>query len=185
MKKQDTLNIKLPILQTIVLVVLLIACNSSMDKNKVKKKLITQVNSNVKQVEDIHTDVPQDYSKYIDVNLKNKTQELSGKNFEEKIVYLGDLRTDDHKKFHVLTSFKTFQAAIVKHGHSNIYILDTDKNVIKQYPLSIPEELPFKIEKNSLCFHYKDPRTHEDKIFMNKIEDKLPVVMCVQPGSYY
>jgi hypothetical protein len=35
--------------------------------------------------------IDDDLSKYVDTSLKTKTQTITGKDFEEKVVYLGDI----------------------------------------------------------------------------------------------
>ncbi len=126
----------------------------------------------------------EDYSKYVVPRRMTKIQKNSGKGFKEKIVYLGDINVNG-QLFYVLTSFKVTQAAITKHGHSTIYILDLKKKLAKQYYISLPEELPFKIENNSLYFHYQDEKTKEIKTYINKIENELPKFMCVEPENCY
>ena len=125
-----------------------------------------------------------EYAKYVVTKLKTKKQRLKEENLEETIVYLGDIHVDG-KLYYVLTSFKQIQAALVKHGHSTIYILDTRKRIVREYELGVPEELPFKVENNSLYFHYKDSRTNKIKTYINRIEKELPELICVEPDNCY
>jgi len=125
-----------------------------------------------------------EYSKYVSLKLKTKIQKVTGNDFEENIVYLGDIRVNG-QLYYILTSFKVVQTAIIKHGHSEIYILNSKKKTVKQYNLGLPEELPFKVENNSLCFYYKDIKTNQTKTFINKIEKELPELMCVEPDNCY
>jgi len=125
-----------------------------------------------------------EYAKYVVTKLKTKKQRIKEENLEEIITYLGDIQLDG-KLYYVLTSFRSIQAALVKHGHSTIYILDSKKRIVKEYELGLPEELPFKIESNKLYFHYKDSKTKKRKIYINKIEKELPELMCVEPDNCY
>lgn len=124
------------------------------------------------------------YAKYVVTKLKTKKQQFKKENFEETIVYLGDIHVNG-KLYYVLTSFKRIQAALVKHGHSTIYILDSKKRIVKEYGLGLPEELPFKVENNCLYFHYKDSKTNKQKTYTNRIEKELPELMCVEPDNCY
>jgi len=125
-----------------------------------------------------------EYAKYVVTKFKTKKQKIKEENLEETIVYLGDIHVGG-KQYYVLTSFRRIQAALVKHGHSTIYILDSKKRIVKEYELGLPEELPFKVENNSLYFHYKDSRTNKIKIYMNRIEKELPELMCLEPDNCY
>lgn len=130
-----------------------------------------------------YTQNQQDYSKYVDSKLKLKTQKLTGADFEESITYLGDLTLYNGQVFYVLTSFRTVQAALVKHGHTDIFILDINKKIFRQYSLNLPEELPFRVKRGSLYFHYQDENTGDIKVFANKLGNELPKLMCVGPNG--
>jgi len=125
-----------------------------------------------------------EYAKYVVMKLKTKKQKIKEENLEETIIYLGDIQVDG-KLYYVLNSFRQFQAAIVKHGHSTVYILDSKRRIVKEYELSLPEELPFKVENNSLYFHYKDSKMNKRKTYINRIVKELPELMCVEPESCY
>ena len=125
-----------------------------------------------------------EYAKYVVTKLKTKKQNIKEENLEETIVYLGDIQVNG-KLFYILTSFRRTQAALVKHGHSTIYILDSKKRIVKEYELGLPEELPFKVENNILYFHYKDSKTNKRKTYINRIERELPKLMCVEPDNCY
>jgi hypothetical protein len=125
-----------------------------------------------------------EYAKYVVTKLKTKKQKIKEENLEETIIYLGDIELDG-KLFYVLTSYKEIQAALVVHGHSTIYILDSKKRIVREYELGQPEELPFMVENNSLYFHFIDSKTNKQKIYINKIEKELPKLMCVEPDDNY
>ena len=124
------------------------------------------------------------FAKYVVTKLKTKKQNTKEENLEETIVYLGDIKVNG-KLFYVLTSYRLIQAALVEHGHSTIYILDSKKRIVKEYELGQPEELPFMVENNSLYFHYKDLKTNKRKTYINRIEKELPKLMCVAPDDCY
>src|ERR1035437_4298234 len=82
--------------------------------------IISESNKNIEHNE---------YSKYVSLGLKSKTQKVRGNDFDDSIVYLGDIRVNG-QLFYILTSFKVVQAAIIKHGHSEIYILNSKKKTV-------------------------------------------------------
>jgi pyruvate carboxylase len=116
--------------------------------------------------------------------LKTKKQKIKEDNLDETITYLGDIQVDG-KLYYALTSFRRILATLVKHGHSTIYILDSKKRIVKEYELVVPEELPFKLQNNSLYFHFKDTKTNKQKTYINRIEKELPELMCVAPDDCY
>ena len=121
-----------------------------------------------------------DYSKFINQYRVYEPRTIKRKNTTEKIVYLGELKLKD-SLYYLITSFKTVKAALVDHGHSTVYILDSNKKNIKTYLLDAPEQIPFKLEDNSLYFNYLDEMTKTNKVFIYKIEDKIPELLCVDP----
>lgn len=137
-----------------------------------------------RDTEDSIIGISSDYSKYVLTNLKGKKQLYKEEYLEETIIYLGNIQVDG-KLFHVLTSYKQIQAAIVKHGHSTLYLLDSKKRIVKGYELGLPEELPYKVVSNCLYFHYRDSKTNKQKRYINKIDKELPEQMCVEPGNCY
>jgi hypothetical protein len=139
----------------------------------------TQINSRALQSSTEQTD----YSLYVNSKFKLKTQIIRRTDYEESVTYLGELKLEKGQIFYVLTSFKKIQAAIVKHGVVNIYILDINKKLVREYRLNLPEELPFKVKNNSLYFHYAEANTLKLKIFINKIGPELPKLICVGPDN--
>jgi hypothetical protein len=125
-----------------------------------------------------------EFAKYVVTKLKSKKQNIKEENSEETIVYLGEIQVNG-KLFYVLTSFRRIQSALIKHGHSTIYILDSIKRIVKNYELGLPEELPFMIKNNSLYFHYKDSKTNKRKTYIYRIEKELPEFICVEPDNCF
>jgi hypothetical protein len=119
-----------------------------------------------------------EYSKFINSKYLSKSQTIKRNDISEKILYLGEIHLKD-SLFYIITSFKRVKAAIDYHGHSSIYILDRNKKIIKEYVLDLPEQLPFKIEDNNLCFKYLDEKTKTNKIFIYKFENKIPELLCL------
>jgi len=125
------------------------------------------------------------YAKFIDSKFKYKEQEIVGDDFEEHIIYLGDMKLKNMQTIYILTSFKTIQAASVKHGQSKILILNAEKDLINHYTLDLPEELPYKTSRNILFFHrYNEDHNKIGKIRV-KIEDELPEMICIGPDGCY
>jgi len=168
---------KLRIIQGLLFLFISTNCYSTTTDN-LEKNLTTSTSSEVTS----HYELK--YAKYVVTKLKTRKQKRKGENLEETIIYLGDIQLNG-KLFHVLTSYREIQAALVVHGHSTIYILDSKKRIVKEYELGQPEELPFMVENNSLYFHYIDSKTNERKTYINKIEKELPKLMCVEPDDYY
>lgn len=168
---------KLRIIQGLLFLFISTSCYSTTTDN-LEKNLTTSTSSeNTSRYES-------KYAKCVGTKLKTKKQKIKEENLEETIIYLGDILLNG-KLFHVLTSYREIQAALVVHGHSTIYILDSKKRIVKEYELGQPEELPFMVENNSLYFHFIDSKTNERKTYINKIEKELPKLMCVEPDDYY
>lgn len=168
---------KLRIIQVLLFVLFSTSCYSTMSDN-FEKNLTTSTSS------ESTSHYESKYAKYIVTKLKEKEQKIREENLEETIIYLGVVELSG-KLFYVLTSYREIQAALVVHGHSTIYILDSKKKIVREYELGQPEELPFRVENNSLYFHYIDSKTNERKIYINKIDKELPKLMCVEPDDYY
>jgi hypothetical protein len=122
-----------------------------------------------------------EYSKYVATKLKNKEQIISGVEYEENIKYLGRLKLKNKKEYFVLTSFKTFKAAIVEHGQAKIIFLNEDKKIKRQYIVDMQGELPFKVAGNKLFFKYSEYPNKEETI-ITKIDQDLPDMLCI--GDY-
>jgi hypothetical protein len=71
------------------------------------------------------------------------------------------------------------------HGHSNVIYLDKKLKEKKRYELGLPEELPYKLENNTLYFKYLDEKSNKKKIFKNNVGTELPEIICVEPTNCY
>jgi hypothetical protein len=126
------------------------------------------------------------YSKFVKPDQINKKQIVKTKEGKEEIIFLGTIKNKrGHVLFYVLTVFSEVQAVITVHGHSNIIYLDTSKKFKRQYNVGLPEELPFRLEKNALHFHFIDAKTKKKKVFINNVGIYLPKIMCVEPDNCY
>ena len=99
---------------------------------------------------------------------------------ESFIKYLGEIKISKEKYF-VLSKFTIIQLAISKRGRSVVLFLDKNKEVIKKYNLDMPDQLPYKIEKNKLVFYF------DNKDYTMQLEDSLLGVFCLPnyKGCYY
>ena len=171
-----------------LLLVMITSCNSSTDKKKKTSTSIESKKESVIEIDNINVDNnfdSIDFSAYIKSELKNESQILNRKGFKDSIVYLGDITAENGKVFYILNLYNEVPAAMTIHGHSIIFILDSNKKVVKRTELGNPDELPFKIENNSLYFHYRDSKTDKIKTFINKIENEIPKFICVEPDNCY
>ncbi len=166
-----------------------IGCNTSNKSNETKTNTETNKNINVTKedtsiISETNYEDDGDYSDFIDENLINKIQRDKGENYSDEIIYLGDI-TATGNKISVLTVYKEVQAAITIHGHSIIYFLNHNKKIIKAYYLSMPDELPYKLENSILYFHYRDKETNKEKTYTENLSNGLPRLICVEPESCY
>jgi hypothetical protein len=125
-----------------------------------------------------------EYSKYIVVDSLKKTQIIKTKTGDEKINYLGVIKkTNGDTLYYIVTVFSRVKAAQVMHGHSNIIYIGKDFKEKKRYDIGLPEELPYKLDNNTLYFKYLEETTNKKKIFKNKVGTALPKIMCVGPDN--
>lgn len=92
----------------------------------------------------------------IDLNQQNIGKSLfkKSKGGDLKSTYLGKISDTSGKvRFYVVTEFMRFRADIVYHGQSKLIFYNSSKKVNAQYYFDMPEELPFKLESNTLYFH--------------------------------
>jgi hypothetical protein len=127
-----------------------------------------------------------DYSKFIKADKINKKQTHKYGKDVDSIVYLGVIKDNDGTTiYHVISNFRLVQAAIQKHGHSEIVFLDKNLKVKRGYELSMPEDLPFKLEDNVLYFYYIDNQTKTKQVFKTNISRDLPKLICIAPNDCY
>lgn len=105
---------------------------------------------------------------------------------QETIKFWGTIVDINGKSlFKVVSVISKIQASKVIHGQTQVIFLEPKSYTIaKIYNLSIPEELPFKLEKNKLFFYYKD-KNGKRLVYTNEIEANLPKLLCVAPDDCY
>jgi hypothetical protein len=117
------------------------------------------------------------------IKATGKVIKQKGKYRISKATYLGSISDNTNKtKYWVVKEFYTVQAAIVPHGHSRILFFDNRKKLIAEVVVNMPEELPEKIYKNALIFHYSENGIM--KKFSSLMGNK-PEELCVEPTSCY
>jgi hypothetical protein len=100
-----------------------------------------------------------------------------------KATYLGSILDSTNKiKYWIVEEFYTVQAAVIPHGHSRILFFDERKKLIAEVVVDMPEELPIKIYKNNLLFHYSEGGIQKKFSFQM---DNKPKELCVEPTSCY
>lgn len=126
-----------------------------------------------------------DYAKFVLAeNIKRKQVVSMNDGSSEEIIYLGEVKDKDGEAiYHILSVFRLVQAAIVKHGHTEVVFLDRSLGLTKKYSLGLPEELPFRLKDNSLYFYYTEGKAR--KIFHMEISQQLPGLLCVSPNACY
>lgn len=125
-----------------------------------------------------------EYSKYIVADSLKKTQLVKTKTGDEKINYLGVIKkANGDTLYYIVTVFSRVKAARVMHGHSNIIYIGKDLKEKTRYDIGLPEELPYKLDNNTLYFKYLDDATNKKKIFKNKVGTSPPKIMCVGPDN--
>jgi len=123
-----------------------------------------------------------DFGKYIVADSLKKTHRVKNQYGYQEINYLGTIKksTGDTLYF-VFGVYSAVQAAIQIHGHSNIIYLNKKLKEIKSYDVGLPDQLPYKLNNNTLYFKYIDEKTNKKQIFKNKVGTTLPKIMCVSP----
>lgn len=102
------------------------------------------------------------------------------------IKYLGVLKTNNGKKYKVLSSFFVFSAASTCHGTSNIKIYNLNNEYLGKYNVGMPEDLPTEIKNNKSIFWSKtkdcDLRTNFSINFENGLAKRF-FLPCSQKGG--
>lgn len=97
--------------------------------------------------------------------------------------FLGTVKYNNGKiKYYVVKEFLRIKAANLYHGNSRILFFNARKKLVLQSILTMPNELPFKLYKNTLYFRYKSGNS--EKTFTQPIHP-LPKMICVEPTSCY
>lgn len=85
--------------------------------------------------------------------------------------------------YHVMTHFYTVQAAIVLHGHSRILFFDKSWKQLGYCEVDMPDELPDKMKKNSLCFKHAGANNQQLE-YQALIGSALPKLLCTGTNCY-
>lgn len=148
---------KLELLLLIVILLPLSACDLGVKKVDTWKKRLEKFDdvrtSSESDMETDHSELQKDFKVFVDSSRIGEEQ-ISGHpdTVQTFIRYLG--RVTLESKYHVLTEFRTVQAAISKHGHSRIVFLDEDKITVRIYSVDMPEQLPVELQSNELVFQF-------------------------------
>ncbi|MDO7851122.1 hypothetical protein [Hymenobacter convexus] len=98
--------------------------------------------------------------------------------------YLGSARGPTGEVlYHVMTHFYTVQAAAVLHGHSRILFFDRSWKQLAYCEVDMPDELPDKLKKNSLCFKHAGANNQQLE-YQALIGSALPKLLCTGTNCY-
>ncbi len=108
------------------------------------------------------------------------TQKNIGKNILQKTkdgdlksTYLGKIIDKNGKvRFYVVKEFSRIKAAMVYHGNSWLIFYSPNKKLKARYHFDMPNELPFKLNNNTLYFYDTDEKPV--KVLTLKINSQLP-----------
>jgi len=84
--------------------------------------------------------------------------------------------------YRVMTHFYTIPAELELHGHSRVLILDKSWKPLAYCEVGMPNELPYKLRNNSLCFRYAGANNQplEHQLLLGSA---LPPQLCVEPHA--
>jgi len=106
---------------------------------------------------------------------KNIRKEIFQKteNGDTRSTYLGKI-TDKNQRnlFYVVKEFSRIKAAMVYYGNSWLIFYSPNKKFKARYHFSMPNELPFKLNNNTLYFYDTDEKPV--KVSTLKINSQLP-----------
>lgn len=106
---------------------------------------------------------------------KNIGKEIFQKteNGDTRSTYLGKI-TDKNQRnlFYVVKEFSRIKAAMAYHGNSWLIFYSPNKKFKARYHFSMPNELPFKLNNNTLYFYDTDEKPV--KVLTHKINSQLP-----------
>ena len=118
------------------------------------------------------------------VDSLKKTHKIKNPHGYKEVNYLGTIKkSTGDTLYYVFGIYSAVQAAIQIHGHSNIIYLNKKLKEIKSYDVGLPDQLPYKLNNNTLYFKYIDEKTNKMKIFENKVGTTPPNIMCVGPDD--
>ena len=168
----------------LIILVLLLISSCSLNSNEKDKHIeVLPINNSLKsEIKDtIRYSGDLLLKRVINAELIEKVQVFGNPEEAESFIkYLGEIKIGKEKYF-VLSKFTIIQLAISKRGRSVVLFLDKNKEVIKKYNLDMPDQLPYKIEKNKLVFYF------DNKDYTMQLEDSLLGVFCLPnyKGCYY
>ena len=151
-----------------------IFCNCTkqkiLEKNKIAEKEILKP----VQIDSFEIDYQKlDLKPFINKMLLGKEQ-ITGnpKETEYFTRYIGIIEVGKIN-YHVLSQFYAVQAAVSKHGHSRIMLLDKNIKIRKIYELSMPDELPSAIRSNELIW------IMNNKKYSVNLGAEIPQMICI------
>lgn len=116
------------------------------------------------------------YKQFVSENKIAEKQILTEEHTKTEITYLGILNDLNHQNsYHVITNFKTIGIGEIESPRGQSYIAFLDENLDKAivYQMTLPDELPEKIEDNILYF------TLESEKIGISILGGLPPILCL------
>jgi hypothetical protein len=116
------------------------------------------------------------YRNFISPQKKNRINIITQKHTKAEVKYLGEIKDLNRKdSYHVITNFLIVGIGEMDspRGFSEIAFINRKKDKIIIYRMSLPDELPKKIENNILYFN------HENTKIGISISGGLPPELCV------
>lgn len=121
------------------------------------------------------------YTSFLKDELLNVEQMVNSKDNQEDVVkYLGILNDlNEIYQYHLITNFTTLQLADGRKGKSRLVFINDELSEIKIYEFSARNELPIKIENNTLIFNTAGIKKGI------QLKGGLPIMLCVPDGGCY
>lgn len=121
------------------------------------------------------------YTSFLKDELLNVEQMVNSKDNQEDVVkYLGILiDLNEIYQYHIITNFTTLQLADGRKGKSRLVFINDELSEIKIYEFNARNELPIKIENNTLIFNTAGIKKGI------QLKGGLPIMLCVPDGGCY
>ena len=121
------------------------------------------------------------YTSFLKDELLNVEQMVNSKDNQEDVVkYLGILiDLNEIYQYHLITNFTTLQLADGRKGKSQLVFINDELSEIKIYEFNARNELPIKIENNTLIFNTAGIKKGI------QLKGGLPIMLCVPDGGCY
>jgi hypothetical protein len=113
----------------------------------------------------------------------NKMIKKNRDGIESERAFLGRVMQSKRVIYYIAREYYSTPAAAVRHGHSRILFFKADKKLAAAYYVDGPEELPYKLSRNSLYFRYF--RGGKELIQIVRIFKDLPIPICVKPDDCF